>query len=429
MPQRLRLCRAHLLEQPGLWDIQLDLGKIASITPAVPQPAWPIDAVEADAASDRIDRLDVNGRLVLPGFVDAHTHIDKAMTWGSVHNPVGTLEGAIEALSPYRAQMDATQIARGAIRVLEMALIHGTTHLRTFVDFGNGTWSALEAGISGVNRARDQYAGQVDVELALMFPRETSRDTDQWIDKALAEGVEVIGGSPHLSSNPAANLSWILDWAERANLPIDLHIDEHGRPETVTLRLLIEEAKRRAISQPITAGHIVALSKIPSEEAEALMAQARDVGISMVLCPATNSYLQGHEGNGTGFRGMAPLRQLLSTGVNVAVASDNIQDAFHPWGQGDLLQVALLAGYLGHMGTQEDFARLLRLITDNPARALHVPSYGMAVGGQADLVILSAHSAHEALSTLSPERWVFKQGRMVASRRSRDTVRAQGARE
>ena len=38
--------------------------------------------------------VDLNGRLVVPGLVDAHQHLDKSRTRRLIENPSATLQGA-----------------------------------------------------------------------------------------------------------------------------------------------------------------------------------------------------------------------------------------------------------------------------------------------------------------------------------------------
>jgi cytosine deaminase len=53
-------------------------------------------------------------------------------------------------------------------------------------------------------------------------------------------------------------------------------------------------------------------------------------------------------------------------------------------------------------------------VTNNGAKALRVPDFGVAVGAVADLVVLEARDAREAFATRSPRRWVIRKGKVIA---------------
>jgi cytosine deaminase len=57
---------------------------------------------------------------------------------------------------------------------------------------------------------------------------------------------------------------------------------------------------------------------------------------------------------------------------------------------------------------------VMDMVTNNGARALRVPDFGVAVGAVADLVVLDARDAREAFATRSPRRWVIRKGRLIA---------------
>jgi cytosine deaminase len=54
------------------------------------------------------------------------------------------------------------------------------------------------------------------------------------------------------------------------------------------------------------------------------------------------------------------------------------------------------------------------MVTDDAARLLRLPDYGLAPGARADLVVLDAETGRDALREQAPRRWVLRRGRVVA---------------
>jgi hypothetical protein len=101
------------VDRLALVDIEVRDGLIHSITPAA---AAPPPAGGARAALARLagapPAADLRGRMVLPTFVDLHTHIDKGHTAERSRNPDGSLSGADRSTAADAAFWDAADVER-----------------------------------------------------------------------------------------------------------------------------------------------------------------------------------------------------------------------------------------------------------------------------------------------------------------------------
>ena len=69
------------------------------------------------------------------------------------------------------------------------------------------------------------------------------------------------------------------------------------------------------------------------------------------------------------------------------------------------------------MSQPAEILTVMDMVTNNGARALRVPDFSFAVGSVADLVILDARDAREAIATRTPHRWVIRKGKLIAEAR------------
>ncbi|RZJ15684.1 MAG: amidohydrolase, partial [Haliea sp.] len=104
-----------LAGQPALASIVLAGGRVASVAPT--------GAVTAEEA------WDVQGAPVLPGFVDAHTHLDKTFTLPRMRHVQPGLMGAIDAMMTDRLGWTAADVHQRASRALAWAHEAGTVHM------------------------------------------------------------------------------------------------------------------------------------------------------------------------------------------------------------------------------------------------------------------------------------------------------------
>ncbi len=419
----------------GLWDVHLlgvenlvnilwdETGIITRIEPAASGGTPPAASLwEAKAASDLETKMDWRGAgcLVLPPLVDIHTHLDKTGTIEEVTGHDPTLEGAGQAYGALTGAFLPEQVYRRALRAAQQCAEYGTSVLRTHIDSCYPDRARLAGVLAALMAVRQEMADRLSIELVLMCP--TVEDSI-WAESlcTVAPQLTALGGAPHLSKNPGDNVRWILKQARRYGLALDLHVDETLDPSVNTLEILADEVNAQQFPFPVVAGHVVSLLTKSVQEQRRIAKKAADRGIHIVSLPQTNCYLQGRKGRkgrssyGQGLRGTTPFALWESLGVPVAIASDNMQDPFHPWGNGDLLQVAALALYAAHL-QKPDSTRVLQGISSVPGQIALGSDYGIAPGHSADFVALQAHSAHQALAQLPEGRAVFHNGRRVLLR-------------
>jgi cytosine deaminase len=158
---------------------------------------------------------------------------------------------------------------------------------------------------------------------------------------------------------------------------------------------------------------VTALDDLPDEKLMPIIEKISRAGITVISLPATDLHLGGRADSCRVRRTLAPIRKLRDGGVNVCIASNNIQNAFTPYGNGDLLQIANLAIAAGHLGGGHDLPTVLPMLTKNPAKALHIGDYGLEEGCIADLVLLDSRDPAKAIIDLPQRLAVIKRGRLT----------------
>jgi cytosine deaminase len=361
--------------------------------------------------------LDADGRLVSPAFVQPHIHLDKVLT-GPLLGPngSGTLAEAIALSHAVKRAATVEEIRARAGEVIRAAVMAGTTAIRSHVDVD--TIGGLK-GLRGVAAARDDHADLCTVQL-VAFPQEGIwRDpgTDELMVEAMREGADVVGGMPHWEEGLDAarrHIEFCLQLAVSSDADVDMHVDETDDPYWRSFELLVEEAARRDWGERTTAGHVCAMASWEDAYAADVIARAARAGVMVATNPPTNLMLQGRADAEPRRRGIPRVKELLAAGVVVAAGQDCVDDAFYPFGSADPMQVALIVAHAVQLGTPAEIAAALRMVTDDAARLLRLPDYGLLPGARADLVVLDAASPRDALREQASRRWVIHGGRVVA---------------
>jgi cytosine/creatinine deaminase len=354
--------------------------------------------------------IDGKGRLLTPPFVDAHFHLDSVLT--RVPNASGTLREGIDNWHRYKQEkLSEEDIYERAKRYCEHAFAMGIQAIRSHVDICD---SQLR-GVRALTRLKIDLKGLLDIQL-VAFPQDgyySLPAVKQQLLTALDMGVDVIGGIPHNESmytQGTESLQELMGIARERNLMVDIHCDESDDPHSRHVETLTALTKQLSMTGHVTASHITATATMDAYYLNRkLIPMMADAGIHVICNPLINIHLGGHFSHPK-HRAMAPIRELLAAGINVACAQDCNEDPWYPLGNADMIEVLKMAAHVGHMMGFEALRTMYDTVTVNPASIMQLSNYGLAVGCRANLVLMRAPSLLEAIRISPPRDLVIRNG-------------------
>ncbi len=358
--------------------------------------------------------IDLAGRIVLPCFVDCHTHIDKGHIWPRMPNPDGSFMGALEASGTDRLlNWKSEDVARRMDFSLRCAYAHGAKALRTHLDSVSPqdriSWPVFE-------RMRETWRGKIELQAVSLVPIDAVRDQEQFATLAgrVASAKGVLGAVTFMASDLDILLDRVFATAADLGLDLDFHADETDELSAVSLRKIAEAALRHDFSGRVLVGHCCALSRQPDREVKETLDMVAAAGIAVVSLPMCNLYLQDRRQNGTTprWRGVTLLHEMKARGIPVCVASDNTRDPFYAYGDLDMLEVYRMATRIIHF--DHPVADWPKAVAATPAMVMRIEDAGaLRVGGSADLVIFRGRNWTELLSRPESDRLVLRDGKAI----------------
>ena len=393
----LLLRGARLLDRDGLVDIAIVGERIAGV-----------DVVERTGR----ETIDLGGRLVTPGLVESHIHLDKALLDDRVASTAGTLEEAIRLTGEAKRAFTVDDIRGRARRVLDLAVRAGTTAMRSHVEVDPIIGLA---GLEAMLPLRQEYAPALDLQLCAFAQEGIVKvpGTEGLLRRALTMGADLIGGCPYNDTDGLEHIRIVFALATAFGVDVDFHVDFADEPDHLHVREIAAQTVRAGWQGRVAVGHLSELAAVPGFRQDEIIAEIAGAGVGVICLPATDLYLMGRTDDHNVRRGLTPVRRLLAAGVPVALASNNIRNPFTPVGTADLSHMAFVAAVAAHMGTPADLRALLAAITLHPARLLRLPDYGLAPGCRADLVVWDCGRPEDAVATLAPRTLVVKRGRVT----------------
>lgn len=374
----------------ALADVLVSDGVIAAIGANLPAPAG--IAVE-----------DAGGALVLPGLVEAHTHLDKSL-WGMGWRANDAGPGLLDKIDNERKLKRELDIdpARQSARQAALSASHGSTHIRSHVDVDtdHGLW-----GIEGVMATRDSWREVVDIEL-VAFPQSglmRRPGTLALMDAALSAGAEIVGGIDPcgIDRDPKGQLDAVFALCQKHGKPLDIHLHEPGEMGAFSMELIIERTRALGMAGQVVVSHAFCLGSPDRDLVEPLITQlaALDIGIMTT---------------GSASRPVPAIKRLLAAGIRVCSGSDGIRDTWGPYGTADMLERAMLIGLRNNFRRDEDVALAFHACTQGGADVMRIADYGLAVGKAGDMVVVAGEVITHAIVAHPPRRLVVKCGRVVA---------------
>ena len=332
--------------------------------------------------------VDLGDVMLLPGFVNAHCHLELTAMRGFLDG-LSFRDWIVRLTSARRAILTPEMLLDAARLGVDEGLRHGITTFADTGDTGAGFDAMLERGVRGV-----------------CYREVFGPDPDQCADAIAALGERVaemrtratdlvsVGVSPHAPYTVSdALFRATASFARQRDLPLAVHIAESAMESDLVVHgagPFADGLRARGIAMsPRARTPIALLEFLGVLDARALLihcvhVDARDIaaiarhGCAVAHCPASNAKL-GH--------GIAPLAALLSAGVRVGIGTDSVASNDRM----DLLEEARLATLMACAREASHDAlgavRALELATLGGARALGLAGEigSLEVGKAADL--------------------------------------------
>lgn len=373
-------------------DVLVQGGKIARVASGL-APSSPAATV-------------VNGgdRLLLPGLVDAHAHLDKnllGLAWYP-RKPGLTLQEKMAEERDARVALGVNYVEQTS-KQLRISIANGSSHIRSGVDVD--TTGKLRA-FEGMMQAKADFKDAISLQI-VAYPQSgllSRPGTIELVEEALKQGADVVGGlDPCLiERDPVAHLNAVFGLAEKYDVDVDFHLHEMGELGAYSLELIAERVKAIGWEGRVIVGHTFCLGDLPEAYVDRLIGLLLEAKIAIVS-----------NGPGGG-QASPPVKKLKQAGVVVACGVDGVRDTWAPMNMPDMLMRTYVVAYRNGLSDDEGLQLALDVSTYGGAAALRLPDYGITPGCNADFFLVDGEVPQQVVIE-RPARWlVVKGGRIVA---------------
>ncbi|HKX08407.1 MAG TPA: amidohydrolase family protein [Stellaceae bacterium] len=395
----------------GTQDIGVVDGRIVEIAPKI-------------AITGR-EEIDLGGRLLTPGLVESHIHLDKSRIIDRCPPEAGrNAANAVKRVQAAKRDFTVADVYERAKATLEAAILQGTTRMRTHVEVDP---SGGLIGLEAIEALARDYRWAIDLEICAFLQEGMTgvEGAEALLVQAIERGdhVSSVGGAPGYDSDHMRQITRLFELARAHDLDVDLHLDFGNTPEAMDIHGVIELADQYRYGGRVNVGHVTKLSTLPPEKQAPIARRLADVGVAVTVLPATDLFLMGRDQTHDVRRGIVDVNAYDRLGVTCSIANNNILNPFTPFGDCSLVRMANLHANTLQVSGRDDLRACFEMVSSDAARILNLGDYGLAVGHPADFAVLDAKDEAEAVAVVAPVLHALKRGRHTVTRRPADLHR------
>ena len=407
----LRNARVFADDAPPLSDVLIRDGRIAAISRGLVA---------------EVPTIDLGGRLLAPGLVETHIHLDKTCIIERCRAEEGTVAEAVRETAAAKRAFSEEDVYARATRTLTKCIASGTMVMRTHVEIDPGI--ALR-GFDAILKLAKDYAWAIDLEICA-FPQEgliNNPGTDALLAQCLERGARVLGAVPYTDSDPRGQIDRIFALAREYDVDIDMHLDLGDTPDGMQILYVCEQTEKHRYGGRVAVGHVTQLSAAPPAQFDEVARRLRDSGVAVTVLPSTDLYLTGRAQTHSVMRGVTAAHRLIEHGVNCSLSTNNVLNPFTPYGDASLIRMANLYANVCHVSRPHELAECFAMLTTRSAQLMRRDGYGIAVGNAADLTVFDCTDVRAAVAELVPPLFGLKNGRLTFTRPRARIYRQAGA--
>jgi cytosine deaminase len=358
--------------------------------------------------------IDAKGNLVTEAFCNPHLHLCKVYTQEmmeqdslkSYHgNGMGAAMTAIELAAKVKENYDAEWILPNVRKALKLAAKNGNLYIRAFADVDS---KAKLEGIKALLQAKEEFKDIIDLQI-VAFPQDgvvREPGTIELIDEAMKMGADVVGGIPWIEftkQNEQTHIDEMFKIAKKYNADISMLVDDAGDADLRTLEMFALKAIQENWQGRVLSHHARAMQLYTTPYFKKLVAILKKAQMGIVSDPHTGPL-------------HAKVKELLEEGVLVSFGQDDILDAYYPFGQNNMLEVAFLNVHILWMTTFPEIEKAYDMITHYPAKSMNISNYSLQINNNANLVIHNVPTVREAIQYHATPTYVISHGKLLENK-------------
>ncbi len=292
-----------------------------------------------------------NGRLLNPfdpknrilsgirkngGWVNAHSHPDRSFSLNPQNYDLTNkaLQEKWFLNDEYKRNSTVESYYSHIARTVEHMISQGVQAMGAFIDIDE---VSRDHAIKAAHRVREEYRG----EIKLVFINQVLKgvldpEAKRWFLEG-SQSVDIIGGLPGKDKDREKDhIEMGLETAKSQGKMYHVHVDQLNASNEKETELLADRTIALGMQGKVVAVHGISIAAHPEEDRKWLYQRMREAGLMVVCCPSAWIDSQRREDLAVTHNSIVPVEELMREGIPVALGTDNINDIYKPFSDGDM---------------------------------------------------------------------------------------------
>lgn len=270
------------------------------------------------------------------GWVNAHAHIDRAhtLTARNLNFTAATLQEKWDLNDSIKRNSTINQIYDRMAYAIDEQLEQGVTALGTFIDVDE---VIKDKAILASQKIKEKFKKSLEIK----FINQSHKGV---IDKKAlkwfligSEFVDIIGGLPEKDKGrEKEHIEILFDTAKKLKKMLHVHIDQFNSPKQKDTELLLDLTIKHGLHGKVVGIHGLSIAAHPKKYRKKIYEKMKKAKYMLVTCPSAWIDSRRNEELSVTHNSIAPVEEITLEGLAVGIGSDNINDIYKPFSDGNM---------------------------------------------------------------------------------------------
>ncbi|MCB9202704.1 MAG: amidohydrolase family protein [Flavobacteriales bacterium] len=270
------------------------------------------------------------------GWVNTHAHLDRAYSLDekTFSYTNSYLKEKWHLVDEMKRASSVDTIYGRMERAVNLFLEQGTQAIGTFIDVDE---VIEDRSIIAAQKLKDNYGKDIEIRFANQVLKGVIDPVaKEWFDRS-SDFVDIIGGLPAKDfGREEEHLDILLSTAKEKGKLVHVHVDQFNTDEEKETELLARKTIEHGMQGKVTAVHSISVAAHPKKYRHELYKLMKEADLMVISCPTAWIDHNRTERLAPSHNSMTPVDEMIPAGINVAFGTDNINDIYKPFSDGDL---------------------------------------------------------------------------------------------
>lgn len=293
------------------------------------------------------------------GWVNTHAHLDRAYSLqkDTFSFTNSYLKEKWHLVDDMKRNSSVDVIYSRMARSIEHFLKQGAQAVGSFIDVDE---IIEDRSMIAARKIKEDFGNDIEIRFANQVLKGViDPKAKEWFDLS-SDFVDIIGGLPAKDfGQEEEHLDILMETAKSKGKLVHVHVDQFNTDEEKETELLAHKTIEHGMQGKVTAVHSISVAAHPKKYRYELYELMKKAQLHVISCPTAWIDHNRTERLAPSHNSMTPVDEMIPHGINVAFGTDNINDIYKPYSDGDLwteLRVMLEACHFYDVNQLSDIA-------------------------------------------------------------------------